>query len=424
MAGGLSRAARRGNGTTISGRVALVLDPQALSRLARGRRSAVVSGTNGKTTTTRLLAEALRTHGMVAHNDRGANMPTGLVACLARDVDAPLAALEVDEPWLPTVVAAVDPRVVVLLNLSRDQLDRVGEVALLAHRWRAALAVPRSGSVVVANADDPHVAWAAMGADRVAWVAAGQAWRADSVLCPACSRLLARVGQEYSCRCGFRRPRVGWRLVDDPGRDGGDAGTYVRDPDGRKHRLDLSLPGRVNQSNALIAVAAAAQMGVAVDEAAAAMARVREIAGRYARVDLAGRALRLLLAKNPAGWAVALDLLRPPAECPTVVVAVNARAADGRDPSWLWDVPFEALGGRHVLVAGDRRADVAVRLAYAGVELEIVDGGVAEAARRLGPGSLVDVLANYTAFDDALAAAGGRGTASTPAASTPDAHHG
>jgi UDP-N-acetylmuramyl tripeptide synthase len=376
---GLSRLTGRGSGTTIGGRVTLMIDPDALSRAAAGREIALVTGTNGKTTTRTLLVAALQTREPVASNSGGANLPTGLTAALVNDRTSRLAVLEVDEPYLPRVIPVTHPRVVVLLNLTRDQLDRYAEVRRLAGIWHDAVA----GRTVVANADDPLVAWAASSAASVIWVAAGQRWTDDSTSCPACGDVLVRTEGSYSCRsCNFTRPLPAW-AVD---------GRRVTDPDGTSYDVDLALPGDVNVGNAALAAAAATLWGVSPADAFAAMAAIPSVEGRYLETVHEGRRVRLLLAKNPAGWVEALQMTRP--DVP-VVVAVNARAQDGRDPSWLWDVPFEVLQGRLAVATGERSRDVAVRLRYAGVEHRRVDD-LAAALRAAG--DQVEVLANYTAF--------------------------
>ena len=376
---GLSRLTGRGSGTTIGGRVTLLLDPDALRRAAVGREIALVTGTNGKTTTRTLLVAALETREPVASNSGGANLPMGLTASLTRDRTSRLAVLEVDEPYLPQIVPVVIPRVVVLLNLTRDQLDRYAEVRRLAGIWHDAVA----GLTVVANADDPLVAWAASSAASVIWVAAGQRWTDDSTSCPACGDVLIRDGRSYHCSsCGFARPTPAWHVD----------GQNVTDPDGTSYDVRLALPGDVNVGNAAIAAAAASVWGVAAADAFAAMASIPSVEGRYLETTFERRRVRLLLAKNPAGWVEALQMTLP--ELP-VVVAVNARAQDGRDPSWLWDVPFEILHGRRAVATGERSRDVAVRLRYAGVEHVRVDD-LAAALRAAG--EHVEVLANYTAF--------------------------
>jgi UDP-N-acetylmuramyl tripeptide synthase len=171
--------------------------------------------------------------------------------------------------------------------------------------------------------------------------------------------------------------------------------------DGRRVPLHLSLPGRANRANATMALTAARALGVDVDRAAAALAETDEVVGRYRTVDVGGVAARMLLAKNPAGWLEVLDVVRPAPQ--PVVVVINARIADGRDPSWLWDVPFERLAGRGVIASGERGRDLAVRLHYAGVDQSFVADPVeaveaaAVAARKAGLDA-IDVVANYTSF--------------------------
>lgn len=382
----LSRRTGRGGGTTIGGRVTLLLDPAALSRAAAGRELALVSGTNGKTTTRTLLVAALATRGPVVSNGGGANLPPGLTAALLADRSSRVGVLEVDEPFLPRVVDAVHPRAVVLLNLSRDQLDRYAEVGRLAGIWREALGA-EGAPAAVANADDPLVVWAAAAAREVVWVAAGQRWTFDSTSCPACGGILDRRDDGWSCpACGLARPQPAWSVHE----------RTVTGPDGTAYDVELALPGDVNVGNAALAAAAAGLWGVPPAEAFAAMARIPSVEGRYLETTYAGRAVRLLLAKNPAGWVEAIGMARPNAPA---VVAVNARAADGRDPSWLWDVPFERLQGRRAVATGERSRDVAVRLRYAGVEHVRVDDP-AEALRTAAATAAapVEVLANYTAF--------------------------
>jgi UDP-N-acetylmuramyl tripeptide synthase len=167
--------------------------------------------------------------------------------------------------------------------------------------------------------------------------------------------------------------------------------------DGRRIPIRLQLPGWCNRSNATMAAAAAMALGLDPVASVRAMSRVRAVAGRYQVMSVHGTRVRLLLAKNPAGWAEALDLIRPPPV--PVVVGINAGVADGRDPSWLWDVPFERLKGRLVVATGDRGRDLAVRLRYAEVPHTFLED-YNEAVTTAG-GPEVDLVANYTAFQDA-----------------------
>jgi UDP-N-acetylmuramyl tripeptide synthase len=407
----LSRALGRGSGTVAGGRVGLAVAPELLATLARGRRVALVTGTNGKTTTTRMLVAALSGlpgPGPVS-NATGANMPAGHVAALAGAPAGAPAVLEVDEGYLGRLIEETDPRVVVLLNLSRDQLDRISEVRMLVDRWRSAFgrlrpgSEPGSGTVVVANADDPMVAWAAMAAPEVRWVGAGQVWRLDAVGCPACGgRIAFDPSGGWACdRCDFTRPdRQAWL-------DGADLVLA----DGSRLPVDLGLPGQFNRANAAMVVLAAPAMAEHADPAAvlSRAATVVEVAGRFSSSVRRGHPVRLLLAKNPAGWTAIFDLLEEDRTAGgPVVLSVNARTADGFDTSWLWDVPFERLGHRPVVVTGDRCLDLAVRLHYAGVAATVVADPLVALDRAVGeagpdatgaPGP-VDVVGNYTAFAD------------------------
>jgi UDP-N-acetylmuramyl tripeptide synthase len=386
-ASGISRRLGRGGGSVIGGRAILAVDPNALARLAAGRPIALVSGTNGKTTTTSLLAAALGGEGSVVTNLLGANLPPGVASALAQGEAGRPAALEVDEAWLSRVVAATDPRAVALLNLSRDQLDRNNEVRTLATSWRTTLA-DRGGVTVVANADDPLVVWGAALAPSVRWVAAGQPWIDDAGGCPSCGGRIdfsAAASTGWACRdCDLKRPPIDVHID----------GRSVVWGDGSRTDVDLQLPGRANRANAAMALVTAGVLGADRAAAAVALGRLTEVVGRYAVVETRGVRARLLLAKNPAGWLEVFDFLRP-APLP-VVVAINARIADGRDPSWLWDVPFERLRGRLVVATGERSRDLAVRLRYAEVE-HVHQPDLLRSLSAAGQPD-VDVVANYTSF--------------------------
>jgi len=373
-----------GAGSVIGGAVMLRLDRQALTRLRDGLHLCVVSGTNGKTTTATMLSAVLALRGPVASNATGANLLPGIASALASDSRARTAVLEVDEAVLPSALRQLTPEMTILLNLSRDQLDRYGEVRATAESWADALSAVDTH--VVANADDPLVVWSASWASSVCWVAAGATWTDDATTCPSCAgRILHDTDGWHCTACPLRRPPTSFRLL----------GDELRSADGLAQRLSLKLPGRCNLANAALAIAAATATGIDPVSAALRLRRVEEVGGRYRTMMVGGVRTRLLLAKNPAGWLETLDFLQPPPV--PVVIVVNARAPDGRDPSWLWDVPFERLAGRRVVVAGERALDVAVRLRYAEVAHRMFDGDPADAIRLLPAGN-ADVVANYTAF--------------------------
>lgn len=388
VAASTSRWLGLGRGAVIAGRVALQLQPKALSVLAQGMRVVVVTGTNGKTTTTRMVAEALRSRGSAISNATGANMLDGHVAALITQPRAPYGALEVDELHLARLTEQLEPAVIVLLNLSRDQLDRVGEIRTVEASLRGALR-NSPGTHVVANRDDPNIVSAAVDHPAVTWVSGGSRWRHDALNCPRCGAYLSNVESSWRCTCGLARPEADW-IVTDKG---------LRGPDGTEDEIQLALPGRVNRINAAFALAASMVLGCERRSALLRISGIEHAGGRYGRVSLAGRDVRLLLAKNPASWVEMLDLVsehrRP------LVLVVNSREADGHDVSWLWDIDFTCLRGRTVQVAGDRALDLAVRLHYADVAYEVRSS--VEEAVDVVSGEMPEIIANYTAFRDLFA---------------------
>ena len=382
LVNGASRRSGRGLGTVAGGRVAMRIAPRLLEHLACGLELALVSGTNGKTTTTACLAAALSTRGAVSSNDSGSNMLPGHVAALGGS-SATRAVLECDEIWLPSAIGVERPSVVVLLNLSRDQLDRTSEVRRVARQWQAALET--FGGTCIANADDPLVVSAALGAPSVAWFAGGLEFVGDASACPRCLAKLSFDQDTWHCECGLARPDVdAW------------AGAAAATVDGNEVPFTMALPGAFNTSNGLAALLAAVRLGVDPAAAAAAITTVTDVAGRFSTIDVGGIPVRLLLAKNPAGWSALLQLLD--GDAAPVVIAVNARIADGIDPSWLYDVDFERLVGRRVVASGERWRDLSTRLFYAGVE-HATEPDPRRAIAAAGDGrATVDMVANYTAF--------------------------
>ena len=394
-----SRVAGRGSGVAIKGQVMLKLDPGALGKLLAGRRIAMVTGTNGKTTTTHFLAAAVRAAlgpdaDRLVHNADGANLHGGIAAALSDRPKADLAMIETDERVVADMVRLGRPEVLVLLNFSRDQLDRHHEITALGRRWRNALAdAGENGPVVVANADEPLIVWAAQTARRVVWVNTAGNWIQDASLCPACGAVLVRHQPDDGGRT--RSDQSSWACSScDLAQPAGDYtvrdGT-ITDPDGVVWTPELQVPGGFNVNNAACALAAASLLGVPTEIALAGMNTVTSPAGRFATTTFGSTTARLLLAKNPAGWAEALPL----AATETVVLAIDSAAADGRDVSWLWDVDYEQLAGRTVVATGPRAQDLAVRLLYAGVEHRCLPDLAAALAGHPEP---VDVIATYTPF--------------------------
>lgn len=369
-------------GGVIGGRVLLKLAPDCAAPLANGRRIVLISGTNGKSTTTAMTVAAIGAERPVATNADGSNTQPGIVWTLASQREADVV-LETDEAWMTWAIENLKPAVVVLLNLSRDQLHRNPEVHRIARIWREALpAVP----MVVANADDPAVAWAAQAAQGQTWVAAGQQWTADSVVCPQCGDMLQRESGRWWSACGLARPEATWSLDGERVLSGGQVvGEFS------------ALPGAVNVSNAAMAVAAAAVIGGNPAKALAGTNGIGHVAGRYAQVQVGPHNVRMILAKNPAGWQTAMDMVG--SREGGIALAFNAAGVDGRDPSWLYDVDFEPVAHRSVSVCGERATEMTVRLEIDGAQPAQFDD-LRSAIGALPPGD-VDLVANYSAFQQA-----------------------
>lgn len=391
-----SRLAGRGSGASIRGQIMLRIAPNAFGQLLQNRRIASVSGTNGKTTTTHLLTaavkESLPDPERVVTNADGANLFHGIASALGEHPKSDIAILETDERVVKELVRQGRPEVLVLLNFSRDQLDRHHEIKALGRSWREALIeAADAGPVVVANACDPLVVWSAGPARQVIWVDTGSGWTQDAALCPGCGSVLQRTGdadhQRWSCPTGdLTQPEADYSVD----------GDVVTASDGTQYTLDLQVPGRFNRANAACALAAAIALGIDSETALRGMHKVTSPAGRYATASISGTKARLLLAKNPAGWAESLPL----AQSDPVVLAIDSAAADGRDVSWLWDVEYEQLAGRRVVCTGPRAQDLAVRLSYAGVE-HSVQSDLAVAFAGLdasSAGAELDCIATYTPF--------------------------
>ena len=421
-AGRLSRLARRGGGTTIPGKLLWTLDPSAVERLA-GRLplgSALVSATNGKTTTTAMAAEILRPRTRLAHNAAGANLVSGVASALvaARD-DAELGLFEVDEGALPEVARRLRPRAVALGNLFRDQLDRWGELELVAGRWRRAVDELPAAAAVIVNGDDPQVGDLARGRTRAVVFglddtrhASPLPHAADSKWCVRCGTpytyTAAYVGHlgDYVCpACGHARPPldVVARAIELGGLD-----TVTFDlvtPDWER-RVQLRLPGLYNVYNAVAAAALVRELGASADEIVSGLEAFDAAFGRFERIAVGERMLVVLLVKNPAGANEVVRTLVTGGAPSLAVVALNDAIADGQDVSWIWDVDWEPLLDRleRAVVTGTRAEELALRFTYAGFDqaaIEVVPD-LAEALDRglelTRAGERLFVLPTYTAM--------------------------
>lgn len=369
LTGLASRALGRGRGETITGRAILTVDSGAIKKLAAGRDIVLVSGTNGKTTTTANLSKVLEfgTDEEVSTSKFGANMRAGIVAALAAKPRNRYVVLECDELYLPEMYQLVAPKVIVLLNLSRDQLHRTGEVRKVAQLWHDTFT--RDDVTLIIDRDDPFLEYAVANAGHVVRVTFGGRKHPDAATCPQCSELLDWSSGDYKCVCG-----LGSQLATVRGERG------------------LSGPGR----NAVLAIEAARIMGAVVP-----IELVQDLtANPPDRVNenvVAGRIVNTRLAKNPESWRNTLAQV----SASNVILAVNARGIDGKDTSWLWDVDYSALVGKNVVCIGERRRDVAYRVSVQGIATQVA--GSFEEAVALFDGKPIEAVASYTAFQDLAA---------------------
>jgi UDP-N-acetylmuramyl tripeptide synthase len=428
--------------TALPGLVALTVDPNFIGALSAELEHGVacVSGTNGKTTTARMLADISRTAGWdPIHNRSGSNLDRGVAAALlahtswSAEPRGNFGLFEIDEASLPSAVGKLQPRVVVVTNLFRDQMDRYFELDALAKKIGDALAGLPADTTLVLNADDPLVANLALRRDAktiffgVDDPDVGGAI-SDATRCPRCKSplkyarvVLAHVG-DWSCpSCGLTRPPrdvAASKVVLGPnGSEVALAGTVGN----VFETIRVPIPGLYNAYNALAALAAARALDLGLAEAIRALANFRPAFGRLETIEHKGRTLRLVLVKNPAGFNAAIGALLETGRKPRLLAALSDRDADGRDVSWIWDADFEALAPsvEHAVITGLRGRDLALRFKYAGLakeRTEVVDDWSAaiDRATALAPeGGEVVVLATYTAMQ-ALRAVLARSGAAVP----------
>lgn len=424
----------RGGGTAAPGLVAERIDAALLTKLTArlDRGVAIVAGTNGKTTTTRMIADMFEAvPWTVVHNRSGSNLVRGVVAAFVQqagmsgDPGGEVGVIEGDEAALPELIRRSNPRLILLNNLFRDQLDRYGELDAIVRLWRGALQTLDAGTTVIVNADDPVLVGLTddIAARRVCFGLDERRHRleslphaADAANCRACGAELAyhalyvsHLGDWYCPDCGRGRPALDFTAQEIELHGGESLALEVVERDGERHRLEVGVPGLYNAYNALAAVAVAREMGVSWAVISDALGSFRSAFGRIERITYKGREITMALVKNPTGFNEVLRMLTAGTgtlEQPTLI-AINDRDADGRDVSWLWDVDFEMLAadGGEISTTGLRGADMANRLKYAGVATERIhalpdDPGTALDAfvDRLPAGAEANLLTSYTAM--------------------------
>lgn len=355
-----------GAGATWPGEIVLMLKPRMLRSLSSSVREGIilVVGTNGKTTTSLMIARILRSGGKrVIHNASGANLLNGIVSSFIVEADwtgnvrADWGVFEVDENSLPIVLTYIKPKIIVVLNLFRDQLDRYGEVDVIVEKWVSAMRKLSGDTALVLNSDDPGVANMGRSAPRnVVYFGLNDAAKymkrrehaTDSIFCPNCGNRLAYEGVYYShigvwhcTKCKAKRPKPYY-----------DA-------------FPSALPGLYNQYNTLAAVAAARVLGIPKESIKAALVSLAPAFGRQEELVVGGKTIKLFLSKNPAGFNMSLrTVLEMGAR--DILLILNDRTPDGRDVSWIWDVDMEMIPASFTpVVSGDRAWDMALRVKYA-----------------------------------------------------------
>jgi lipid II isoglutaminyl synthase (glutamine-hydrolysing) len=423
LARATSRRVGHTGGTTAPGRLLLKASPRAMARMSGQLEagSVLVSATNGKTTTAAMIAAALKRTGRpLVHNRAGSNMSWGVATALldAGRERGQLGLFEVDEAWLPAVARDVDPRLLLLSNLFRDQLDRYGELDLLADRWAQLVAELDGRARFVLNADDPLVADLGrersgvtyFGVDDDSQALPGMQHAADSKHCRNCGHAyeyeaiyLGHLGRYRCPNCGRARPepQVAATEVTLEGMRG--SRFTLRTPAGELP-VHLPLPGLYNVYNAVAAAATVLELGVPLATLGEALEGFGGAFGRVETIPIDGRRLSILLIKNPAGANEVLRTLTLEEGELDLWIALNDNIADGRDISWIWDADFEVLIGhaRRVTCSGTRAEEMALRLKYAGIDAELdverdlagsLDRALAKAA-----GEQVYALPTYTAL--------------------------
>ncbi len=428
-------------GTSLPGLISLRLEPRAVRMLSSqlGDGSIVVAGTNGKTTTCAWTAAAMTAGGKdVLRNSEGSNMMRGVATTLVgetsitgrvRRAHRRSGLFEADEAALPTLLEELQPRILTITNLFRDQLDRYGEIATTAGRWRVAMSRLPTSTRVILNADDPLVTSLADGARGPVvfygianWAGdtsseSRPALSADSLFCPRCAVALsftsisyAHLGHYHCEACGYSRPTpqvcASASTVDA-------ASTVVEmRAFGDSAACRVALPGRYNVYNALAATATAVVAGTPLAEATRAIGDAHGAFGRAESVMVDGLEVRLFLIKNPTGADEVFRVVASGDHDGTLVLLLSDNAADGEDVSWIWDASIEILAPwtGPVLCGGTRAEDMALRLKYGGQRepVVVVPRDVAQAVQRsidmTTARKQVNILATYTAMLDARSA--------------------
>lgn len=366
-----SRALNLGHGSTWPGHLALKFFPDILSFYSQqlNKGLILVGGTNGKTTTVKMIRTVLEKKGFsVIHNESGANLLNGLVSAflisssLGGKIKADYAIFEVDEATLPKTIFKCNKKlIIVLLNLFRDQLDRYGEVDTIARKWKEALHALSESTVIILNADDPQIAQLGsttkakvlyFGIDDNSKFLEKKEHATDSVYCPSCGYKLNYQGVYYShigvwfcSKCGITRPQP------------------------NLSRWQQPVPGLYNLYNTLAGVLTCQSIGILDEEIEDALVGFQPAFGRQEEFKVDGKTVKVFLAKNPVGVNEAIRTIieNRNKKKLTILLALNDEIPDGKDVSWIWDVEYEELVPKckTIICTGLRVYDLGLRIKYA-----------------------------------------------------------
>ncbi|MCL5677118.1 MAG: Mur ligase family protein [Firmicutes bacterium] len=420
-------------GSSLPGRVARRIDPRLLTRLSRqtGGGNLMISGTNGKTTTAKMISEIASASGLrLTHNRAGANLITGLTTAFLQSATAggristDLGLLEVDEATVPRAAEEVGPKAMVVTNFFRDQLDRYGELEHTVRFIRRGLERMRPESVAVLNADDPLVANLGRttptrtlyyGIDVPGFGSHEVDHTAEAKHCVVCGEpyqyevyYYAHLGKFRCPNCGNARPEPQVVLTGLTSEGSRGSRLTLRTPQG-EFEAHISIPGLYNVYNALAATAAASALGISLANIKAGLESFSSHFGRMEMIPLGDKEIFLALVKNPVGFNEVIRTINETPEQKTLLIPINDNYADGTDISWLWDVDFEMLvaGQEHVktvIASGQRAEDMALRLKYAGIDVSRIrtEGDLRQALQvglgSIGPGEILYILPTYTAM--------------------------
>lgn len=372
--------------TALPGLVALKIDPDFIERQTRGLKNIVISGTNGKTTTARMLATILEKSNIpFIHNRQGSNLLRGIASSLVASSTQRLKICQVglwetDEGIFPQVIKKIKPEVVLLLNLFRDQLDRYGEIDTIAKKWLQALKKLPKKTLIIINADDPFLAFIGQNIPQekiyfgLKTSGKKEATTARDInFCPICSKRLsyqvffmAHLGNFHCSKCLFKNPNLDFYCSEILNKNT-KSNSFIIENSKKNYPINLNLPGIYNIYNSLAAFSVASIFKLSPKIIVNSLENFQPAFGRVETIEIQKRKVKIFLVKNPTGFNQILQVLKEKKAC-NLLIAINDLIADGQDVSWLWDVDFGLLKGRveKFLISGLRAEDMALRLKYEG----------------------------------------------------------